>query len=172
MCGSWSAASRVNARLKSTAALAQLSLAVARTDPERATRLAESITDHGLKLLALANVASAVAGSDPRRAARLAHTVHWAWRKHQVSKVLPQLVPRIARADLDRAVSMAKKIISSHERGTALTEVAAAAAPHDPQRALHLADLAERTASERPGDSAATVAQTLAPARGRGSGRR
>ena len=48
---------------------------LAATDPERAERIAQSITDEPLKARALADIAKALAAADPDRAERIAQSI-------------------------------------------------------------------------------------------------
>jgi hypothetical protein len=101
--------------------LREISSQLAEGDPERAERMARSVTgDEAGKALALDRVAAAVAGSGPQRAARLAKL----------------------------AENTVNAISSASQRAEALARLAAQAAPRDPVRAARLADRAEQAADE------------------------
>jgi len=104
-------------------ALAAVAEALAGTDPGRAERIAQSITNAS----ALANLAKVLAATDPARAERVARS-----ETHEYSKAesLRDLAEVLAGTDPGRAERIARSITDEYLKASALTNLARAAVQH------------------------------------------
>jgi len=130
------------------AALSRVAMALAATDPDRAERIAHSITSHSARASTLGGLAKALAATYPDRAVRLAESIGYdvtqAWALCGVATAL-------AGTDPDRAESIANRIApgeAAHE--SALRAVASALAATHPDRAERMADSLEDESEKAP----------------------
>ncbi len=150
-------------------ALALLADALAATDPERAERLAQSMTPY-YKSLALIRMALALAASDPDRALRLATlTKEQAWRVGLLGSVAEAVAatdPYRAARLFDEAETAARS--SGGEMPSMLAHLANQLAASDPDRALRLVESIIRDAADHLAVSVVSalvcVAEAVAPA--------
>ena len=121
---------------------------VAATDPDRAERIAQSITLETYKPMALVMVAEAVAATDPDQAARLAADAERIAQSiyFKDSEALALVMMAAATADSDRAARLAadaeriaQSIPDKGSKAMALASVAAVVAAADPDRAERIA---------------------------------
>jgi hypothetical protein len=117
-------------------ALAGIAAAMAAWNPDRAERLAHSITKEDAKATALANVAEALAASDPPRAERLARSIA---SEDSEDTVLATVAEALAATDPSRAERLTQSITSEESKASALADVAEAMVVTDPGRAERLA---------------------------------
>ena len=117
-------------------ALAAVAAALAATAPDRAERVAQSITDESSRAQALADLAMTLAATDPDRAERVAQSI--IVRRTRAS-ALAAVAAALAATDPDRAERVAQSIIVRRTRASALAAVAAALAATDPDRAERVA---------------------------------
>jgi hypothetical protein len=133
---------------------------VAATDPDRAERFAQSITEKGWKAAALADTAKAVAAIDPDRAERLSTDAErictampdFAFGAPQKKRILVDVAEAVAATDPGRAERIANSI--REEKDSALTDFAEAVVI-DPDRA-------ERIVQSIPGGVGCYRAKALA----------
>ena len=131
-------------------ALAAVAEALAATDPDRAERIAQSITREKEKALALTAVAKALAATDPDRAARLIADAERSAQsitdEYGKAIALTAVAEALAATDPDRAARLiadaersAQSITHEDKKDLALTAVAGALAATDPDRAERIA---------------------------------
>jgi hypothetical protein len=141
------AADRFMAGIPKACALSNIASALATSDPDRAERTAQSITDALQKEIALSNIAVTLAATDPDRAERTAHSItddeHESWLK---AIALAHVAAAVAASDPDRAERTAQSITPGSDKAVALGWVAEVIATTDPDRAARLFAAAERTA--------------------------
>ena len=120
-------------------ALADIALALAVVDPDRAERTAQSITDRYQKARALAGIAQTLAPTEPKRTSRLWGEAEAAARTiphgQQKALALARIVQALASADPDRAERIAQSITDASVKAQALAGIAQALAAKDPDRA-------------------------------------
>jgi hypothetical protein len=124
--------------------------ALAATDPDRAERMAQSITAELHKTYALICIASTVAATDPDRAARLfddaeraAQSAHYGqWQ----AETLARIASAVVTTDLDRAARLfddaeriAQSITDERSKSETLTNIVKELAASDPDRAERIA---------------------------------
>ena len=124
-------------------ALASLARAAAATDPDRAERIAQSITDEHEKAVALASLARAAAATDPDRAERIAQSIT---EQNSKTVTLARIAEAVAASDPDRAARLAtdaekaaQSIPFTDEEAAALASLAQAMTATDPDRAERIA---------------------------------
>ena len=116
--------------------LAIVAEVLAATDPDRAERIARSITDEAWQANALCSVTGALAAIDPDRAERIARSItDEAWQANALCLVTEGL----AAIDPDRAERIARSIIDEAWQANALCSVTEALAAIDPDRAERIA---------------------------------
>jgi TIR domain len=122
--------------------------ALAASDPDRAERIARSMTLDTKKASALSGVAKALAASDPGRAARLITeaerviptiSVDDAFGDFSRERLVSDVAQALAAIDPDRAERLARSITKAWYKDPALGDVAQALAVTDPDRAERLA---------------------------------
>ncbi|MCX4411509.1 caspase family protein [Streptomyces sp. NBC_01764] len=118
-------------------ALAAVATAVATFDPDRAERIASTITHMPTREDVLATVAKAVAATDPDRAEHIANDITVKYRR---LRALSAVAAAVAATDPDRAEHIASTIADNYYRWPALSAVAAAVAATDPDRAERIAN--------------------------------
>ena len=128
-------------------ALSQVAVALAATDPDRAERVALSITAPNKGSVAVAEALSeaavVLAATDPDRAERVAQSITGQKLK---AYVLPQVAEALAATDPDRSERVARSITDQKLKAEALSRVAVALTATDPDRAARLLADAERLA--------------------------
>jgi hypothetical protein len=122
----------------SASALRYVAEALALTSPQRAERIAWSITDADARLFALGHIAAAVAATDPDRAERIAWSV----------------TGGTTEQDRTESSSSSWSITSEHARAWALGSVARMLITTDPDRASRLIADAEQLALSAADDAA------------------
>jgi hypothetical protein len=134
-----------------TRALTYVAIVLAATDPDRAERLAQSLSSvNEPQPSALAEVAEVLAAADPDRAERLARSITGEYARAQA---LAGVARGMASADPDRAERLARSITDESLQSWALDSVAPALAVSYPVRAERLA---------QSGSGRADVARVLA----------
>jgi len=108
---------------------------MAATDPDRAVRIARSLSDADARDAALAEAARTLARSDPSRAGRLAWEIDSPPAR---TRVVEPLVLAAADTDFDAATSLIGLVPDPRPAGRLCAEVAARTAPHDPRTAARL----------------------------------
>ncbi len=128
---------------KATATLS-IADAVAVMDPDRAERLAHTIPEQSVRIVALDTIAKALADADLSRAERVARSI-----SDQESKdmALAELVPAVVAMDPDRAERLAQEITDTYSKVSALASISMHLAFSDPDRAGRLITDAERLAA-------------------------
>jgi hypothetical protein len=124
-------------------ALAWLAGAVAVSDPERAERITNTITDdYGLKAQALARLAQAVRAGDPERAERIANQAERIANTITDDFLKAEVMPEIAEAvsDPERAERIANTITDDAYKPQVLARLAWTVAARDPDRAERIAN--------------------------------
>jgi phage gpG-like protein len=156
--------------------LGEIAAGVAANDPDRAERIAQSITEEYCEAGALIGVANRVAAEDPGRAIRLfadAERIAQSitdYAEEYGAHLLCEIAAEMAALDPSRAERIAQSITEEYYEAGALIGVANRVAAEDPGRATRLFADAERVAQsitlmpERLGDIAAGVA-ALDPSR-------
>jgi TIR domain len=120
--------------------LATVAGEVAVIDPDRAERIAESITGEGPKNRALEYLALGLAATDPERAERVAESINDDYSKCRVFAHLAAVVAATDWAHAERMTHLIIESITDEEvQVLALGRVAAALAATDPDRAARLA---------------------------------
>ena len=117
------------------------------TDPDRAERIAQSVTGEGWdeanSPLALLDVAKALAVTDPGRAARLIgdaeRTAQSITDEDASAIALAEVAEALAATDPGRAERIARSITSEYHAASALLAIAKALAATDPGRAERIA---------------------------------
>jgi hypothetical protein len=118
---------------------------LAATDPDRAERFAETLTDYyAARPIALRAVVKALAATDPDRAERIARSIDED-ADDERSAALGDVAVALAATDLDRALRLVEFDFDYYQVSE-LSRVAAALAATDPGRAAQLFADAERIA--------------------------
>ena len=118
-------------------ALASLAGKLAATDPDRAERIALSITDKNRKAKALADIAGVLAPTDPDRAD---HIIQLITNECTKAEALASLAGKLTATDPDRAKCIADSITDKSTKAEALSDIAGKLAATDPDRAESIAD--------------------------------
>jgi TIR domain-containing protein len=119
--GQWLAASPPE--WQKSGALAAIASALAATDPDRAERFAEPITDEYVKGNVCTAIAGTLAATDPDRAERFAVSITDEYTK---TKALTVIAGKLAATDPDRAEQIARSITYTDEKIKALIRIAEA----------------------------------------------
>jgi tetratricopeptide (TPR) repeat protein len=122
--------------------LAELAKALAVIDPERAERIARSISDDHRRSVTLVDVAGRVAVADVDCAERIASTLTY---DHDMA--IEAIAEALAAIDPERAEYLASTIKYENPRAKAMAKVARAMAARDPRRAERLLEEAGELAT-------------------------
>ena len=124
-------------------ALADIALALAVVDPDRAERTAQSITDRYQKARALAGIARTLTGTDPKRAADIAGSITDASMKAQALAGIAQILGSTDSEQASRlwgeAEAAARTITHEQQQAQTLARIVLALAAADPDKAEHIA---------------------------------